>query len=147
VYTRFIELAGEINSSMPAWVLGKISEALNHRDKAIKGSRVLVLGIAYKKNVEDMRESPAVELMELLKARGAEIAYSDPHVPVFPKIRKHDFALSSVPLTPETLASYDCVVLITNHDAFDYDLIKRHAKLIVDTRGVYLKPANNIVKA
>jgi UDP-N-acetyl-D-glucosamine dehydrogenase len=132
---------------MPAWVLGKISEALNHRDKAIKGSRVLVLGIAYKKNVEDMRESPAVELMELLKARGAEIAYSDPHVPVFPKIRKHDFTLSSVPLTPETLAGYDCVVLITNHDAFDYDLIKRHAKLIVDTRGVYLKSAENVVKA
>ena len=147
VHTHFIELAGEVNSSMPAWVLGKISDALNDRGKAIKGSRVLVLGIAYKKNVEDMRESPAVELMELLKARGAEIAYSDPHVPIFPKIRKHDFALSSVPLTPETLASYDCVVLITNHDAFDYRLIKKHAKLIVDTRGVYLEPADNIVKA
>jgi len=94
-----------------------------------------------------MRESPAVELMELLKARGAEIAYSDPHVPIFPKIRKHDFALSSVPLTPDALAAYDCVVLTTNHDAFDYHIIKKYAKLIVDTRGVYLEPADNIVKA
>ena len=132
---------------MPAWVLGKISDALNKQGKAIKGSRILVLGIAYKKNVGDMRESPAVELMELLKDRGAEIAYSDPHVPVFPRIRKHHFNLKSVALAPQTLASYDLVLLATNHDAFDYKMIKQHAKMIVDTRGVYLEPGNNIVKA
>ncbi|HUL40621.1 MAG TPA: nucleotide sugar dehydrogenase [Burkholderiales bacterium] len=147
VHTRFIELAGEVNSNMPTWVLRKVADALNDHGKAIKGSRVLVLGIAYKKNVEDMRESPAVELMELLQEKGAEIAYSDPHVPVFPKIRKHHFALRSVALTPKSISSYDCVLLATNHDAFDYQAIKKHAKLIVDTRGVYLEPAINIVKA
>ncbi|MFT4101205.1 MAG: nucleotide sugar dehydrogenase [Burkholderiaceae bacterium] len=145
--TRFIELAGEINHAMPTWVVGKITDALNDRRKAIRGSRILVLGIAYKKNVDDMRESPAVELMELLRDRGAEIAYSDPHVPVFPKMREHYFDLKSVPLTPENLASYDCVLLATNHDKFDYDLIRRRSTLIVDTRGVYLEPLENVVKA
>lgn len=147
LHTRFIELAGEINSAMPQWVVGKITEALNERSRAIRGSRVLVLGIAYKKNVDDVRESPAVELMELLVSKGAIVEYSDPHVPSFPKMRKHRFDLKSVPLTPERLAGYDFVVLATNHDAFDYELIAKHAKLIVDTRGVYLEPAANVVKA
>lgn len=147
LHTRFIELAGEINSNMPQWVVGKIAEALNERSRAIRGSRVLVLGIAYKKNVDDMRESPSVELMELLTGKGAVVEYSDPHVPVFPKMRKHHFDLKSVPLTPENVAGYDFVVLATNHDAFDYELIAKHAKLIVDTRGVYLQPAANVIKA
>jgi UDP-N-acetyl-D-glucosamine dehydrogenase len=147
VHTRFIELAGEINHAMPQWVIGKLAEALNERGKPLKGSRVLVLGIAYKKNVDDMRESPAVELMELLVGRGAKVEYSDPHVPAFPKMREHRFDLSSVTLTPERLAGYDAVLLATNHDAFDYPLIRKHAKLIVDTRGVYLEPAPNVVKA
>lgn len=147
VHTRFIELAGEVNRGMPEWVVGKVSAALNEREKAIKGSKILVLGIAYKKNVDDMRESPAVRLMELLKARGAVIAYSDPHVPVFPQMREHYFDLESIPLTAQTVSSYDCVLLATDHDALDYDLIKRHAKLIVDTRGVYLEPAENLVRA
>ncbi|MBZ0133362.1 MAG: nucleotide sugar dehydrogenase [Rhodocyclaceae bacterium] len=147
LHTRFIELAGEINSTMPQWVVGKITEALNGRSRAIRGSRVLMLGIAYKKNVDDMRESPSVELMELLVKKGAVVEYSDPHVPVFPKMRQHHFDLKSVPLTPESIAGYDFVVLATNHDAFDYELIARHARLIVDTRGVYLQPAANVVKA
>ncbi|PWB39679.1 MAG: UDP-N-acetyl-D-glucosamine dehydrogenase [Rhodocyclales bacterium] len=147
LHTRFIELAGEINSTMPQWVVGKITEALNERARAIRGSRVLVLGIAYKKNVDDMRESPSVELMELLVRKGAVVEYSDPHVPVFPKMRQHHFDLKSVPLTPESIAGFDFVVLATNHDAFDYELIARHARLIVDTRGVYLQPAANVVKA
>lgn len=147
LHTRFIELAGEVNSGMPEWVVSKIADAMNDRCKAIKGSKVLVLGIAYKKNVDDMRESPSVELMELLREKGAVIAYSDPHVPIFPKMREHSFDLSSVGLTPESIASYDCVLLATNHNVFDYDQIKQHAKLIVDTRGVYLQPADNIVKA
>ena len=132
---------------MPEWVVGKLADALNRRGKPIHGSRILMLGIAYKKNVDDMRESPAVALMELLQAKGAEIAYSDPHVPVFPKMRDHNFNLKSVVLDASALTGFDCVVLATNHDAFDYELIKRHAKLIVDTRGVYLEPAQNIVKA
>ena len=147
LHTRFIELAGEVNSSMPQWVLGKIIDALNERGKAVKGSRALVLGIAYKKNVDDTRESPAVELMKLLAAKGASVEYSDPHVPVFPKLRKHQFDLRSTPLTPGTVAQFDIVLLATDHDAFDYRMIADHAQLIVDTRGVYLAPAPNVVKA
>ncbi|CAN0163722.1 unnamed protein product, partial [Phaeothamnion confervicola] len=147
LHTRFIELAGEINRTMPEWVIGKVAEALNDRGLAIRGSRILVLGIAYKKNVDDMRESPAVELMELLLGRGAVVEYSDPHVPVFPKMREHSFDLSSVPVTPQSVSSYDLVLVATNHDAFDYAMVGTHARLIVDTRGVYLKPAPNVVKA
>ena len=147
VHTRFIELAGEINSGMPHWVIDKIAGALNDRSRAIKGSRVLVLGIAYKKNVDDMRESPAVELMELLTKKGAVVEYSDPHVPVFPKMRKHRFDLASVPLTAERVGGYDLVLIATNHDAFDYELIRKNAKLVVDTRGVYLDPADNVIRA
>jgi UDP-N-acetyl-D-glucosamine dehydrogenase len=140
VNTRFIELAGEINRAMPEWVVDKAAHALNERAKAIKGSRILVLGIAYKKNVDDVRESPAAEIMEILRERGAKLSYSDPHVPAFPKMREHSFDLKSVPLDAKTL-------VVTDHDAFDYDLIAKHAKLLVDTRGRYLKPAANIVKA
>lgn len=147
VNTRFIELAGEVNSSMPDYVVSKVAAALNDRRKAINGSRILVLGIAYKKNVDDMRESPSVMLMEKLRDLGAEIAYSDPHVPVFPQMREHHFDLSSVPVTAETLPGYDCVLLATDHDRFDYALIKAHAQLIVDSRGKYLEPAGHIVKA
>jgi UDP-N-acetyl-D-glucosamine dehydrogenase len=145
--TRFIELAGEINRGMPQWVVTKIVDALNDRSKPIKGCKALVLGIAYKKNVDDMRESPAVELMELLRNKGAMVSYSDPHVPVFPKMREHHFDLHSVELTEQSISGYDFVLLATNHDAFDYDLIKKCAELIIDTRGVYLVPAENVVKA
>ena len=147
LHTRFIELSGEINRAMPEYVVGKLMKALNQRQKSIKGSRVMVLGIAYKKNVDDMRESPSVEVMELLRDAGAELQYSDPHVPVFPKMREHDFDLSSTPLTAETLAACDAVVLTTDHAKFDYDLIRQHAPLIVDSRGIFRDPAENIVKA
>ena len=147
VHTRFIELAGEVNASMPDYVIAKIAAALNQQEKSIKGSRVLVLGIAYKKNVDDMRESPSVILMEKLRGLGAEVAYSDPHIPVFPKLREHRFDLKSVALTPRALASYDCVLLATDHARFDYETIRKHARLIVDSRGKYLQPADNIVKA
>ena len=147
LHTRFIELAGEINSAMPHWVIGKVVDALNERRKPLNGSRVLVLGIAYKKNIDDMRESPAVELMSLLAARGARVDYSDPHVPVFPRMRKYRFELESVPLSSETLPQYDAVLIATNHDAFDYDMIREHARLVVDTRGVYRESAANIVRA
>lgn len=148
MHTRFIELAGEINSRMPHWVVQKISDALNERERPIKGSSVLVLGIAYKRDVDDMRESPAIEILELLRDKGAKVAYSDPHVPVFPAMRAHHFDLHSVPLTSETIGQYDCVVLSTAHQAFDYDLIARHAKLIVDTRGSFRSyPTETIVSA
>ncbi|ABQ25868.1 nucleotide sugar dehydrogenase [Geotalea uraniireducens] len=147
LHTRFIELAGEVNTAMPDWVVGKVMDALNERGKALKGARVLVLGIAYKKNVDDMRESPSVELMEKLQKKGAVIAYSDPHVSVFPKMREHYFDLKSVELTPENLREYDCVLVGTHHDAFDYRMIRTHASLIVDTRGVYREPFATLVKA
>jgi UDP-N-acetyl-D-glucosamine dehydrogenase len=147
VHTRFIELAGEINSSMPHWVIGKVTQALNDRQKAVRGSRILVLGVAYKKNVDDMRESPSLELMEQLVEMGAQIEYSDPHVPVFPKLRKYQFALKSVPVSAKTLAGYDLVLLATNHDSFDYEMIRQNAQVIVDTRGVYREPAANVVRA
>ncbi|MFE8034762.1 nucleotide sugar dehydrogenase [Thiohalocapsa marina] len=145
--TRFIELAGEVNANMPQWVVSKVADALNDRGKPIKGANILVLGIAYKKNVDDMRESPSVQLMELLQAKGATVSYSDPHVPIFPKMREHHFDLSSVALDAHSLAAADCVLIATDHAKFDYDLIKTHAPLIVDTRGVYQEPAANIVKA
>ena len=147
IHTRFIELAGEINSDMPRWVIGKVTDALNDRGRSVKGCKVLVLGIAYKKNVDDMRESPSVELMEILRDKGAEVSYSDPHVPAFPKMREHHFDLESVTLTSDAVAAYDVIILATNHKAFDYQLIQQHAKLIVDTRGVYLEPLPNVVKA
>ncbi|VVE20131.1 Vi polysaccharide biosynthesis protein VipA/TviB [Pandoraea eparura] len=147
VHTRFIELAGEVNSSMPDYVIQKMVGALNGHQKSINGSRVLVLGIAYKKNVDDMRESPCVMMMERLRDLGAKVSYSDPHIPVFPKMREHQFDLFSVPLSAETLKSFDCVLLATDHDKFDYELIKAHAQVIVDSRGRYLEPASHIVKA
>ena len=147
INTRFIELAGEINHYMPHWVVEKITDALNERSKAIKGSRILVLGLAYKKNIDDTRESPAVEIMDLLQAKGAHIDYSDPHVPVFPRKRDYHFDLQSVTLTPESIASYDCLVLATDHDGFDYQQLVQHARLIVDTRGRLGVGAVNVVAA
>lgn len=147
VNTRFIELAGEINHAMPEWVVNKIATALNERSKAVKGSRILVLGIAYKKNVDDVRESPAAAIMELLRDRGAVLSYSDPHIPRFPRMREHRFDLSSVEITKHELAGHDCVVLVTDHDAFDFEAIAAHARLLVDTRGRYPAGLDNVVKA
>jgi UDP-N-acetyl-D-glucosamine dehydrogenase len=147
VHTRFIELAGETNTAMPQWVISKIVEALNAQDRAVKGAKILILGIAYKKNVDDMRESPAVEIMQLLQNRGATIMYSDPYVSQFPVMRKYVFNLESVSITSELLAEIDCVVIATDHDEFNYDLIQQHSRLIVDTRGRYRLTHSNVVKA
>jgi UDP-N-acetyl-D-glucosamine dehydrogenase len=147
LHTRFIELSGEVNKAMPEYVVNKLMEGLNEEGKALKGSKVLVLGIAYKKNVDDMRESPSVEIMELIERKGCHVAYSDPHVPVFPKMREHKFDLSSEPLTAENITRFDAVVLATDHDRFDYELIKQHAALIIDSRGKYRVAQKNIIKA
>jgi len=135
INTRFIELAGEVNHQMPQWVVQKVADALNEHSKSIKGSRILVLGLAYKKNIDDTRESPAVEIMSLLQDKGAIVAYSDPHIPSFPQKRDYHFDLKSVVLTAETIAEYDCIVLATDHDAFEYSFLQQHASVIVDTRG------------
>ncbi len=147
VTTRFIELAGEVNHGMPGWVVGKVADALNDRGKALRGARVLILGVAYKKNVDDSRETPAAEIMELLEGKGAHVSYSDPYIPTFPKMRKHSFDLRSVELTPTTVGQSDCVVLVTEHDSFPYDMIVQNAAVIVDTRGVYRNGEPNVVKA
>lgn len=147
LHTRFIELAGEVNTSMPRWVITKAMDALNDRGKSLNGSKVLVLGIAYKRDVDDMRESPSVVLMELLEEKGALVEYTDPHVPDFPKMREHHFDLSSVNLTTEKIAEYDMLMLATDHSKFDYEMLQKNAQLIIDTRGVYHQKADNIVKA
>ena len=136
VNTRFIELAGEINTKMPHHVVERVTDALNARGKAVKGSSILVLGAAYKPDVDDCRESPAFELMELLQDRGAAITYSDPHVPVLPPLRSHTIRLESTTLTAKVLKDQDCVLIATDHQAFDYELILKNASLVVDTRGV-----------
>ena len=145
--THFIELAGEINRDMPEWVVGKVGDALNDREKSLKGSRILALGIAYKRDVDDMRESPSVFVMEHLRDRGAIVGYSDPNVPEFPKMREHHFDLASVELTPKSIAEFDAVVLLTDHSDFDYGMILNHAQLIVDTRGKYREAHASVIKA
>lgn len=147
LHTRFIELSGEVNKAMPEYVVNKLMEGLNEEGKALKGSKVLVLGIAYKKNVDDMRESPSVEIMELIERKGCQVSYSDPHVPVFPKMREHTFELSSVALTAANIAGFDAVILATDHDGFDYELIRQNALLIIDSRGKYRMAQKNIIKA
>ena len=127
---------------MPQYVVDKTVRALNETGKSLKGAKVLALGIAYKRNVDDMRESPSVFVMELLREWGAEIHYCDPHVPVFPTMREHSFDLSSVELSPKVLESYDATLLLTDHSDFDYDMIAKHAKLIIDTRGKFSDAAN-----
>jgi len=134
--TRFIELAGEINTAMPYQVVESVAEALNEREKSLKGSKILLLGVAYKKDVDDLRESPSLKLLELLTDRGAKIDYNDPYFPCLNKMRHYDFSnMRSVELTPEKLASYDCVLIATDHTSYDYDAIVRHAKLVADTRN------------
>ena len=140
--TRFIELAGEINTDMPKWVVGKIASALNTEEKSIKKSKILILGLAYKKNIDDMRESPAITLITILKNMGANIEYSDPHIPFYEK-----YDMSSVQMTPENISQYDLVLLVTDHDKFNYEMILNSASLIVDTRGVYKEKHENVVKA
>jgi UDP-N-acetyl-D-glucosamine dehydrogenase len=134
--TRFIELAGEVNTAMPAYVVSRVADALNDQAKAVKGSKVLLLGMAYKKDVDDPRESPGFELLELLLHKGAIVQYNDPHIPRLPSMRHYpDLRMSSQELTPELLRDQDCVLIVTDHTAYDWDWIVRHAPLVVDTRN------------
>ncbi len=133
--TKFIELAGEINHAMPDYVVKRTALALNDRGKSIKGSKILVLGLAYKPDIDDVRESPSFELIEKLDHLGAQVDYNDPHVAATHKMRRHDLQMHSVPLTPQNLASYDCVLIATNHSVYDWQLISDHSKLVVDSRN------------
>jgi UDP-N-acetyl-D-glucosamine dehydrogenase len=148
--TRLIELAGELNSVMPRYVVARIAHALNDEAKAVRGSKICLLGVAYKKDVGDPRESPAFEILELLESQGARLSYSDPHVPIPPPMRRHQINLESQSLTPEFLRAQDCVVIVTDHAAFDYAAIGKHACLIVDTRNAMSRIAHSqarVVKA
>jgi UDP-N-acetyl-D-glucosamine dehydrogenase len=149
--TRFIELAGEINTSMPHYVVDQLAHALNERGKPVKGAKVLVVGLAYKADVDDTRESPSFELIELLRERGATVGYHDPHVPESFPVRKHDLKMKSVELTKDNLAAYDLVLISTAHSTVDYAALARHARLVVDTRDAMRKwsseMGNRLVRA
>lgn len=149
VSTRFIELSGEVNVAMPRYVVDKLQLALNDRGVALKNAKVLVLGLAYKKDIDDPRESPSFELIDILLRRGAAVSYHDPHIPSAPQMRSWPNlpAMESVPLDVKTLAAADAVLISTDHSAVDYDAVLEHARLVVDTRGVYRKTLPNVVKA
>ncbi|GAA6138639.1 UDP-N-acetyl-D-glucosamine 6-dehydrogenase [Arenicella sp. 4NH20-0111] len=146
LHTRFIELAGEVNTSMPSYVISKIVDGLNDQAMSVKGSKILVMGAAYKKNVDDMRESPSVEIMESLIALGAQVDYFDPYVPSLPKMRNHDLDLDSVDFNENTIQAFDCVLIATDHDNVDYSLLD-NATLVVDSRGLISADAPNLVRA
>ena len=148
--TRFIELAGEVNTSMPHWVVSKVMDALNDHEKSIKGSKILLLGAAYKKDIDDPRESPSFKLIEIMLEKGALVDYNDPLIPELPDMRAYDIKKKSVELTPENLASYDCVLISTDHTVYEWDFIVKHSKLVVDTRNAtknVLEGRDKIVKA
>lgn len=145
--TRFIELAGEIGTHMPFYVIEKTIEALNSREKSLKRSRILVLGVAYKKDVDDMRESPALKIIKLLLEKGAAVDYHDPYFPVLPRTRHYSFDMKSIPITDEHIARYDCVLIVTDHSSVDYDRVAVSAQLVVDTRNAVKTKSGNVVKA
>ena len=148
--TRFIELAGEINTDMPHYVIIKTLEAMNEKGKSLKGSKVLVLGLAYKKDIDDVRESPSIELIELLKEKGAKVDYNDPYIPMTHKMREHDLKMKSKPLSAKMLKGYDIVLISTDHSCYDYKWIVKNAKMVVDTRNATANVKsgrNKIVKA
>ena len=145
-----IELAGEVNTAMPDYVIARVVESLNLREKSLKGSRILLMGVAYKKGVDDMRESPSLRLIELLRAKGAEVVYHDPFVPSLPPTRKYRYRMASVPLNVRELKKADLVLIATAHDEVDYDKIGQHADVVVDTRNAMAdvkRPKALVVKA
>jgi len=144
--TRFIELAGEINAFMPNYVVQKIEQALESDEKSVENSKILILGLSYKKNVDDTRESPSLAIIDILMKKKADVHYSDPYFPDCPKTRKYNFDLSSIELTANNIKSFDLVLISTDHDLFDYDLIESESKLIVDTRGL-IKSSNKVFVA
>ena len=147
VHTKLIDISDQVNRSMPDHVIGKLMQALNTRRKPVAGSKVLVLGLAYKPNVDDARESPSAEIMELLVGLNAEVSYSDPHLPSFPVMRNYDLAMKSSPVTADILAGFDAVIIATDHDAFDYEMIRDHADIIIDARGVYRDLDSKVFRA
>lgn len=147
INTKLIELSGEINHAMPEYVVTRTALALNSARKSLAGSKILLLGVAYKKNINDMRESPSLELIKILQELQVEVDYSDPHVPSLPETRRHKYVMHSEEATKDTLPNYDCVIIATNHDKFDWEAVKQYSKLIVDTRGIYKADNKKIFRA
>ncbi len=150
INTKFIELAGEINTFMPYYVVEKSAEVLNKYKKSLNGSKVLILGVSYKKDIDDMRESPSLKLIEILREQGAKVDYSDPYVPKLPYVRKYKYDMKSVGLSKEKISKYDLILLSTDHSSFNYEMINKYAKVIVDTRNAFEKhniKGNKIYKA
>jgi UDP-N-acetyl-D-glucosamine dehydrogenase len=146
--TKFIELAGEINTKMPYFVVSRTVNALNERRKSIKGAKILILGIAYKKDVDDQRESPALKIISLLQKKGAKISYNDPYVPESKGHRDYPgLGLRSIPLSAGMLKRFDAVIIATDHSAYDYDWIVRNSSLVIDTRNAVKKKRKNVIKA
>ena len=151
IHTRFIELAGEVNTAMPHYVVERIAEALNEHGKPVKGSRIALLGMAYKKDVDDPRESPGFELMDRLLKKGADVSYNDPHIPELPPMRHYPhLRMASRDLTPEYLGAQDCVLIVTDHSAYDWPWIVERSALVVDTRNAtrgVAAPPGRVVKS
>ena len=145
MHKRFIELAGEINSSMPDYVVNQTANSLNNQGKPLKNSNILILGVSYKKNIDDLRESPSLDIIDLLIRKNALVNYCDPFFQCLPTTRKFKYDLKGIELTKENLIIADAVILAADHDVFDYELIKRYSKLIIDTRGRFT-PADNIIR-
>ena len=145
--TKFIELAGQINDSMPEYVIKNLNSALNAKNKALKNSKILILGAAYKKNVDDIRESPALKIIEILKSKKAKVFYHDPFIKNIGNSRKYKLKLKSVKITSKSIKIYDAVVIVTDHDIFDYDLIKKNSNLIIDTRGRYKLSSAKVIRS
>ena len=147
VETKFIELAGKINTHMPHWVIHKLEIALQNLNKELKNSKILILGLAYKKDVSDMRESPSLKFLDILTKIGCDVDYSDPYIPVLSRTRNYNFNNESVDITPKNLKKYDAVVIITDHTKYDYKMIRENADLVLDTRNIYRDKFKNVVKA
>ena len=147
VQTKFIELSGEVNTRMPEYVIEKLQDVLNHKGRALKNSRILILGMAYKKDSDDIRESPSLELIKLLEEKGAKVSYNDPYIPKIPSMRRHKIDKCSVPVTASNLKKFDAVLVSTDHSVYDYDLILKNSRLIVDTRNSIKKRSTKITKA
>lgn len=139
VNTKFIELAGEINTHQPYYVVQRVMEVLNQHGKSLNGAKVLILGAAYKKNIDDMRESPSLKLIEILRSKGADVSYNDPYVPKLPPTRKYNFDMESVEITEKNLQVFDLLLLSTDHDEYDYEFIIQNSKLVIDTRNAFRK--------